>query len=129
MPLPPIAACKANRTVITLHAVPCQLQVDLSELRAAISIACRLGFASRLPNPRDSTGARRSGGAPHSRCVAHIIPFYANVMCCPPSLLPALGPLVYGGYMLAKFHSAHKHPCMLATNGFFLRSERHNLTK
>ncbi|KAK9836344.1 hypothetical protein WJX81_007135 [Elliptochloris bilobata] len=30
------------------------LQVDLSELRAAISIACRLGFASRLPNPRDS---------------------------------------------------------------------------
>ena len=48
-----------------MHTVPHHMQVDLSELRAAISIACRLGFASRLPNPRDATGARRSG-APHT---------------------------------------------------------------
>ena len=39
--------------ILTLPAA----QVDLSELRAAISIACRLGFASRLPNPRDGGGA------------------------------------------------------------------------
>jgi hypothetical protein len=35
-------------------AADCQdwlLQVDLPKLQAAISIACRLGFATRLPNP------------------------------------------------------------------------------
>lgn len=52
------------------------MQVDLSELRAAISIACRLGFASRLPHRR-STGAPRltlpspcpeALQGPHLRC-------------------------------------------------------------
>lgn len=71
---PPITTCTMDRTVIALHtAVPHHMQVDLSELRAAISIACRLGFASRLPNPRDTTGGRQSGGAHQSVHVAYVI--------------------------------------------------------
>lgn len=31
----------------------CGLQVELLKVQSAISIACRLGFATRLPNPYD----------------------------------------------------------------------------
>lgn len=93
-----------------MYNVPHYLQVDLSELRAAISIACRLGFASRLPNPRDSTGARRSGGAPQSHHIAYVISCYA--WC---DVLPAVIAFSAWGFSrvsrahaCSMSHSAHK---------------------
>ena len=38
---------------------PCPLQVDVPRLQRAISVACRLGFAKRLPN-RNEGGAAQS---------------------------------------------------------------------
>ena len=38
------------------------VQVELPKLQAAISIACRLGFAKRLPNPNE--GMHRSSRVP-----------------------------------------------------------------
>ena len=57
------------------------VQVELPKLQAAISIACRLGFATRLPNPNEGVRSfpgpqvhRRNPCLPHRTCIRRCIP-------------------------------------------------------
>lgn len=49
------------------------MQVELPKLQAAISIACRLGFAKRLPNPNEGE-------------LLHIL----RILCCTTSYASAV---------------------------------------
>ena len=46
--------------------IPDVVQVELPKLQAAISIACRLGFATRLPNPYEGSRHSSNMGAHHA---------------------------------------------------------------
>lgn len=74
---------------------PCCLQVDVPRLQRAISVACRLGFAKRLPNRNEG------GGLGHASCLA----FNSAAMsgCAGLCLAAGLAPRM----MLSSSSSAH----------------------
>ena len=49
------------------------VQVELPKLQAAISIACRLGFAKRLPNPNEGVPSHLS-----MQLTLHLFPFLSH---------------------------------------------------
>ena len=71
------ALCHISRKISDL------VQVELPKLQAAISIACRLGFAKRLPNPYE--GAHHCGnlGVYHAETAC-----YGDVVESPPCMQP-----------------------------------------
>ena len=64
-------------------------QVELPKLQAAISIACRLGFATRLPNPYEGAllscyaAPSTTQTSPHTWHIP--CPWHLNGISCPNS--------------------------------------------
>ena len=89
-----------------------RVQVELPKLQAAISIACRLGFATRLPNANEGACAGRMLAChqPKTRDAGPACPAYV------PWAPPPAAPSSHNACGASLAEQRWVHPCVCATS-------------